>query len=82
MKLKRGMLIKTNYEAYCLVTKVEGLNVFGVWLTSTYLDVSPLPAFDDANDTKQLTKVNRAETRYFLKSIFECFDKGFVRTKI
>ena len=82
MKLKIGTLVKTNYGAYCLITKITRLYVFGVWLSTDtgYLDISPQPAWDDESDTKEIGKATPTETRYFLKSIFKCFDKGLVRT--
>jgi len=80
MKLKIGMLVKTNYGAYCLISKIVGPHVFGAWLSTGYLDISSQPAWDDENDTKEIRKATSTETRYFLKSIFKCFDKGLVRT--
>ncbi len=81
MKLKKGILVKTNYGSYCLITKVEGNHVFGIWMATTYLDVSNQAAFR-ADDTKELTKATETETRNFTKNIFEFFDKGFVKISV
>jgi hypothetical protein len=84
VKLKKGVLIRTGSGALCLVTKVSGSIVFGHWMTKAYLDIANnVAAFDDKDrDGYYAEKTTEEDAHYFLKNVFELFEKGCVRTAI